>query len=124
GGCSVADLAAEYGTPLFIYDEAHLRARCREAVAAFGHQNAVYATKAFLCKAMARLAYDEGMLLDVATGGELHVALSAGVPASACTMHGNNKSIGELRTAITAGVGQIVVDSFDEMDRLDALARG
>ena len=70
---------------------------------------------------MARLAYDEGMRLDVATEGELHVALAAGVPASACVLHGNNKSVAELRRAIAEGVGHIVVDSFDEMDRLDAL---
>jgi diaminopimelate decarboxylase len=121
GGCSVVELATTYGTPLFIYDEAHLRARCREAVEAFGHQNVVYASKAFLCKAMARLAYDEGLLLDVATGGELHIVLAAGVPASACVMHGNNKSLAELRMALTAGVRHIVVDSFDEMTRLDVL---
>jgi diaminopimelate decarboxylase len=121
GGCSVVELAAEYGTPLFVYDEAHLRARCREAVAAFGPGRAVYATKAFLCKAMARLAYDEGMLLDVASGGEMYVAISAGVPAGALTLHGNNKSLDELRTAVVAGVRHIVVDSFDELDRLDAL---
>lgn len=124
GGCVVEDVAAEYGTPVFVYDEEHLRSRAREAVEAFGPDRAVYATKAFLCRAMARLAYDEGMLLDVATGGELHVAMAAGVPASACTMHGNNKSVAELRTAITAGVRSMVVDSFDELDRLDALADG
>jgi diaminopimelate decarboxylase len=122
GGCSVRDLAAEFGTPLFVYDEAHIRARCREAVAAFGPGQAIYATKAFLCRAMARLAYDEGMRLDVATEGELHVVLAAGVPASACVMHGNNKSTAELRRAVIEGVGHIVVDSFDELDRLDALA--
>ncbi len=121
GGCDVAELVARFGTPLFVYDEAHLRARCREAVAAFGPQRAVYATKAFLCRAIARLAYEEGMLLDVASGGELHVALAAGVPADACVMHGNNKSRDELRDAIVAGVRRIVVDSFDELDRLDAL---
>ena len=121
GGCSIRDLAAEFGTPLFAYDEQHIRARCREAVAAFGPSQAIYATKAFLCRAMARLAYDEGMRLDVATEGELHVALAAGVPASACVMHGNNKSVAELRRAITERVGHVVVDSFDEMDRLDAL---
>src|SRR6187399_944844 len=87
GGCSVAELAAEHGTPLFVYDEAHLRARCAEAVAAFGVGRVVYATKAFLCAAMARLAHDEGMLLDVASGGELFVALRAGVPADALVMH-------------------------------------
>lgn len=122
GGCSVADVAAEHGTPVFVYDEAHLRARCREAVAAFGPDRVVYATKAFLCRAMARLAYEEGMLLDVASGGELHVALAAGVPASACTLHGNNKSMAELRQGISVGVRHVIVDSFDEMDRLDALA--
>jgi diaminopimelate decarboxylase len=121
GGCRVDELSAVHGTPLFVYDEAHLRARCREAVEAFGHRRAAYATKAFLCRAMARLAYDEGMLLDVASGGELHVALAAGVPASACTLHGNNKSLDELRAAVAAGVRHIVVDSFDELDRLDAL---
>jgi diaminopimelate decarboxylase len=121
GGCSIRDLAAEYGTPLFVYDEEHIRARCREAVAAFGPERAVYATKAFLCKAMARLAHEEGMRLDVATGGELHTVLAAGVPASACVMHGNNKSLDELRMAIAEGVDHIVVDSFDELDRLDAL---
>ena len=121
GGCSLLELADTYGTPLFVYDETHLRNRCREAVEAFGYQNVVYATKAFLCKAMAKLAYEEGLLLDVATGGELHVALSAGVPADACTFHGNNKSLTELRMAMTAGVRQIVVDSFDEMDRIDSL---
>lgn len=123
GGCSVTELADTHGTPLFVYDETHLRARCREAVAAFGHQNVVYAAKAFLCRAMAKLAYEEGLLLDVSTGGELHVALAAGVPGDACVMHGNNKSVDELRAAITAGVRHIVVDSFDEMDRLDALHR-
>ncbi|MDX2381480.1 MAG: diaminopimelate decarboxylase [Acidimicrobiia bacterium] len=122
GGCDVAELAAEYGTPVFVYDEEHLRRRAREAVTAFGRDRAIYATKAFLCRAMARLAYDEGMLLDVASGGELHVARAAGVPAEACVLHGNNKSITELREAIAAGVRHIVVDSFDELDRIDALA--
>jgi diaminopimelate decarboxylase len=121
GGCSVAELAQRYGTPLFVYDEAHLRARCREAVEAFGANRVIYATKAVLCTAMARLAHEEGLLLDVASGGELHVALAAGVPADACVMHGNNKSLTELREAIGAGVGRLVVDSFDELDRLDAL---
>jgi diaminopimelate decarboxylase len=121
GGCRIDELAAEHGTPVFVYDEVHLRERCREAVDAFGPGRAIYATKAFLCKAMALLAYEEGMLLDVASGGELHVALAAGVPASACTVHGNNKSVEELRMAVEAGVRYVVVDSFDELDRLDAL---
>ncbi len=121
GGCRMSELAAQFGTPLFVYDEAHLRARCREAVQAFGPGRAVYATKAFLCTAMARLAYDEGMMLDVASGGELFVALHAGVPASALALHGNNKSLDELRMALTAGVRHVIVDSFDEIARLEAL---
>ncbi len=119
-GCDVLDLTEEFGTPLFIYDEDHLRARCREAVAAFG-DGVAYATKAFLCTAMARLAHEEGMQLDVATGGELHVAMAAGVPADRLVLHGNNKSELELKMALEAGVGRIVVDSFDEFDRVEAL---
>ncbi len=119
-GCDVLDLAAEHGTPLFVYDEAHLRSRCREAVAAFPG-GAAYSTKAFLCTAMARLAHEEGMLLDVATGGELHIALAAGVPAGRLVLHGNNKSLAELRSGLEAGVGRLVVDSDDEIDRIEAL---
>ncbi|MFT7607640.1 MAG: diaminopimelate decarboxylase [Candidatus Aldehydirespiratoraceae bacterium] len=120
GGCDLLELAAEFGTPVFVYDEQHLRDRCREAVSVFG-DGVAYATKAFLCGAMARLAHEEGMHLDVATGGELHVALHAGVPADKLVLHGNNKSTAELQMAIDAGIGRIVVDSFDELDRLDAI---
>ena len=120
GGCDLLELAEAHGTPLFVYDEEHLRSRCREAVAAFG-PDVAYAAKAFLCGAMARLVHAEGMKMDVATGGELHVALAAGVPADRLVLHGNNKSMSELRQAVDAGVGRIVVDSFDELDRLDAL---
>jgi diaminopimelate decarboxylase len=123
GGLDLLELAAEFGTPLFVYDESHLRSRAREAVAMFGAGGVVYATKAFLCVAMARLADEEGLLLDVATGGELHVALAAGVAPERLVLHGNNKSVDELRAAITAGVGRIVVDSFDELDRLEGLHR-
>jgi diaminopimelate decarboxylase len=123
GGLRVIELARRFGTPLFIYDETTLLNRAREAVRCFGADRVVYATKAFLCQAMARLAHDEGLLLDVATGGELFVALSAGVPADRCMFHGNNKSLDELRYAITSGVRRIIVDSFDELDRLDALHR-
>jgi len=114
------ELASVLGTPLFVYDEAHLRSRCAQALAAFGEGTA-YASKAFLCQAMARLAYEEGLWLDVATGGEAHVALSAGVPASRLVFHGNNKSTSELEQAIRAGVARIVVDSFDEIDRIEKL---
>jgi len=122
-GCDVIDLAAEYGTPLFVYDEDHLRARCREAVTAFP-DGVAYATKAFLCKAMARLAHEEGMDLDVATGGELHVALAAGVPAERLVFHGNNKSMSELTAAVEVGVGVIVIDSIVEIDKLRSVLEG
>jgi len=120
GGVGLVELAERYGTPLFVYDEEHLRARCREAVAAWG-DGVAYATKAFLCLAMARLAHEEGMWLDVSTGGELHVALLAKVPASHLVLHGNNKSDDELARALEAGVGRIVIDSFDEIGRLERL---
>ena len=120
-GCDVLDLAEAHGTPVFLYDEEHLRQRCREAVTAWG-DGVAYASKAFLCKAMAALAHEEGMCIDVSTGGELHVALAAGVPGDRLVLHGNNKSTAELSQAVDAGIGRIVVDSFDEIDRLEALA--
>ena len=104
GGIDLLELAQEFGTPLFVYDEEHLRHACREAVAAWG-DGVAYATKAFLCRAMARLAYEEGMHLDVASGGELHVALAAGVPPERLVLHGNNKSTDELATALEFGSG-------------------
>lgn len=120
GGMDVLSLAEQFETPLFVYDEEHVRARCREAVSAFG-DGVAYATKAFLTTAMAKLAYEEGMRLDVASGGELFVALHAGVPAASLVLHGNNKSTRELRDALDAGIGQIVIDSFAEIDRIEAL---
>ena len=120
GGVDVLELAAEFETPLFVYDEEQIRARCREAAAAYGG-GAAYATKAFMTTAMARLAFEEGMTLDVATGGELFVALHAGVPAERLVLHGNNKSANEIAAALDAGVGRIVVDSFVEIDRIAAL---
>ena len=129
GGCSIEELAQVHGTPLFVYDEEHLRSRCREAISAFGVDRVIYASKAFLCSAMARLADEEGLLIDVASGGEMFVAMHGGVAANRCVFHGNNKSLDELRMALTAGsetqerpgVRHIVVDSFDELDRLDHL---
>ena len=121
-GCDLVDLAGSFGTPLIVYDEDHVRARCREARAVFGDGAVAYAAKAFLCRAMAQLVRDEGLHLDVATGGELHVALAAGFPPERLVLHGNNKSSAELADAVDAGVGRIVVDSLDELDRLDALA--
>src|SRR5687768_531245 len=120
GGCDVLDLAEEHGTPLFIYDELDMRERCREAVTAWG-DGVAYASKAFLCKAMAALAHEEGMWVDVSTGGELHVALAAGVPAARLVLHGNNKADDELARALEIGIGRIIVDSFDEIDRLERL---
>ena len=122
-GVDVLDLVGDVGTPVFVYDEQHLRRRCQEAVAAWG-TGVAYASKAFLCRAMARLAFEEGMSIDVSTAGEMHVALAAGVTGTRLVLHGNNKSEAEISRAIDAGVGTIVVDSFDEIDRLERLADG
>ena len=122
GGCDLLELARQFATPLFVYDEAHLRARCREAAASFDDGTA-YATKAFLCRAMASLAFEEGLCLDVASLGELHCALTAGVPAQRLVLHGNNKSSEELAAAIDAGIGRIVVDGSDDLRRVAALTR-
>ncbi|MDQ3972842.1 MAG: diaminopimelate decarboxylase, partial [Actinomycetota bacterium] len=119
GGVDLLSLADSQPTPLFVYDEAHLRARCREALASFG-EGVAYGSKAFLCVAMARLVLEEGLHLDVATEGELHVALAAGVPPTRLVLHGNNKSWEELRRARQLGI-RVVVDSFDEFDRLESL---
>jgi diaminopimelate decarboxylase len=120
-GVDILELCEKVGTPVFVYDEEHLRRRCREAVAAWG-SGVAYASKAFLCRAMAQLAHEEGMAIDVSTGGELHVALAAGVPGARLVLHGNNKSESELARALEMGVGRIVIDSFDEVDRLEVLA--
>ncbi|GAA1677512.1 diaminopimelate decarboxylase [Mycolicibacterium murale] len=122
-GVSVADLAAEFGTPLFVIDEDDFRGRCREIASAFGGGDHVhYASKAFLCSEIARWVHQEGLSLDVATGGELAVALHAGFPAERITVHGNNKSVDELTAAVKAGVGHIVIDSEIEIERLEAVA--
>jgi diaminopimelate decarboxylase len=114
GGCDLAELAAQYGTPLFVYDEAHLRARCAEAVAAFGPGRAYYATKAFLCTQWR--GWYEGMHLT------LPAAANCRAPAPACRptpcVPRQQQELAELRMAITEGVRHIVVDSFDELDRL------
>jgi len=103
GGVSLRDLAATYGTPLFVYDEATLRSRCREAASVFD-DGVAFASKSFLCGAMARLAFEEGLCIDVSTGGELDIVLRSGVPASRVILHGNNKSHDELERALAAGV--------------------
>ncbi|WP_262491115.1 diaminopimelate decarboxylase [Mycobacterium simiae] len=122
-GVALTDLAQEYGTPLFVIDEDDFRSRCREIAAAFGGgRNVYYAAKAFLCSEIARWVDEEGLSLDVSTGGELAVALHAGFPPERMTLHGNNKSVAELTTAVKAGVGHLVLDSMIEIDRLDAIA--
>ena len=121
-GCDLVDLAGEFGTPLLVYDEDHIRARCREARAVLRGGIVAYAAKAFLCRAMAELVNEEGLHLNVATGGELYVAQVAGFAPERMIFHGNNKSLDELALAVEAGVGRIVIESFDELDRLDELA--
>ncbi|MFE9206769.1 diaminopimelate decarboxylase [Micromonospora sp. NPDC007230] len=122
-GLDVRDLAAEFGTAVYVLDEDDLRSRCREFRDAFPDADVYYAGKAFLCRAVVRMIAEEGLFLDVCTGGELATALSAGMPAERIGFHGNNKSVAELTRAVDAGVGRIIVDSFAEIDRLTALAR-
>lgn len=130
GGCDVRALAAEHGTPLYVVDEADFRARARgfreHFSAAFGRHGAqcdvFYASKALLSSQIAAWVLDEGLGVDVASGGELELALRGGVPGERITLHGNNKSDAELTRAIEVGVGRIVVDSFTEIEVLGALA--
>jgi diaminopimelate decarboxylase len=122
-GLGVRELAERFGTPVYVLDEADFRARCRDFAEAFGGGEVFYAGKAFLCKAVVRILAEEGLHLDVCTGGELAVALAAGFPAERMGLHGNNKSTVELGRALDAGVGRIVLDSFQEIERLTALAR-
>jgi diaminopimelate decarboxylase len=122
GGCDVMDVAAEFGTPAYVYAEDDMRARARAFVEAFRarteHFEVIYASKAFPCTAAYRLFAEEGLSADVASGGELHLALAAGMDPKRLYMHGNNKSEAELDYAIESGLGHIVVDSFDEIERL------
>ena len=105
-GCAVTDIADEFGTPVFVIDEDDFRSRCREIAAAFGGgENVHYAAKAFLCTEVARWIDEEGLSLDVCSGGELAVALHADFPAERIALHGNNKSVDELTAAVKAGVG-------------------
>jgi diaminopimelate decarboxylase len=122
GGVDLRELAADYGTPAYVLDEADFRGRARAFREAFADFEVFYAGKAFLCTAVARWVAEEGLSLDVCSGGELAVALRAGTDPARIGFHGNNKSVAELRRALEAGVGRIVVDSFDEIERLAALA--
>ncbi|WP_366922397.1 diaminopimelate decarboxylase [Metallumcola ferriviriculae] len=127
GGCDTVDLAKRYGTPLYIFDETKMRATCREYYNAFTekYHNAqvLYASKAFLTTAVCRIIEEEGLGLDVVSGGELYTALKAGFPMDRVYFHGNNKTPEELRMALDNEVGRIVVDNFYELEILDALAR-
>ncbi len=118
-GHDVRDLAEEFGTPVFVVDEDDFRGRCRDFREAFGDQAGVfYAAKAFCSRGVLRWVTEEGLGVDVCTGGELEVALAAGVPPEKLTLHGNNKLPAELDRAVAVGVGHIVVDSFEEIARL------
>ncbi|MER5930090.1 diaminopimelate decarboxylase [Streptomyces sp. NPDC002054] len=124
GGIEVTRLAEEFGTPAYFLDEEDFRQRCRAWANAFGKDADVfYAGKAFLSKAVVRWLKEEGLNLDVCSGGELATALAAGMPAERIAFHGNNKSVAEIRRAIEAGVGRIVLDSFQEIARVAHVAR-
>ena len=123
GGVAVPALVAAHGSPAYVLDEADFRRRARAFREAFAGADVYYAGKAFLCATVARWIKEEGLCLDVCTGGELAVAERAAFPMDRIGLHGNNKSLGELAKAIELGVGRIIVDSFDEIDRLSALTR-
>ena len=125
GGCDALDLAEQYGTPLYALDEATLRARCRQFAGAFAarypNSQAVYAAKAYINPALARIFAEEGLGLDVVSGGELAVAMAGAVAPEQVYFHGNNKTAQELAEAVGAGIGRIVVDSFHELEALEGI---
>ena len=121
-GLTVTEIAERVGTPAYVIDEEDLRARARDFARAFAGWDVYYAGKSFLCTAVARWVSDEGLGVDVCTGGELTVALRAGVDPRRIGLHGNNKSDAEIELALDAGVGRIIVDSFDEIARITRLA--
>ncbi|UHA72918.1 diaminopimelate decarboxylase [Paenibacillus sp. 481] len=127
GGCDVVDLKAQFGTPLYIVDEALVRQRCREYMEAFRASGlkfqVAYASKAFCVMAMCRLAEEEGLSLDVVSEGELYTALQAGFPAERIHFHGNNKTPDEIEMALKAEIGCFVVDNFTELQLLNAIAK-
>jgi diaminopimelate decarboxylase len=126
GGCDTQELLRRFGSPLYVFDEATLRHQCRLYTRDFRNEYAEtgvrYAAKAYLGRALAALLKEEGIGLDVCSGGEIAIALSAGFPAAQMNFHGNNKSEDELREAVSAGVGRVMVDNFLELDRLDRIA--
>ena len=126
GGVAVTDLAAEFGTPLWVVDEADLRTRCRDYRAAFPGVDVGYASKAWCAVGILRIVAEEGLSVDVASAGELHTAHVAGVPLDRVIFHGNNKSPSEIEMAADLRVGRVVADSMAELDRLEAAgaARG
>lgn len=123
GGCDTVRLAAEYGTPLFVFCPQTLINRARSFKRGFPDATIYYAAKAFLTKAVCRIVQEEGLGLDVASGGELHTALAAGFPPARMVMHGNNKSDAEIAAAVDAGIGRVAVDNLEEVDRIGAAAR-
>jgi diaminopimelate decarboxylase len=124
GGLSVEEIAEQVGTPAYVLDEADLRGRARAFATAFAGWDVYYAGKSFLCTAVARWVAEEGLGVDVCTGGELAVALRAGVDPARIGLHGNNKSDDEITAALDAGIGRIIVDSHDEVTRLTRLVTG
>jgi diaminopimelate decarboxylase len=126
GGVAVTNLANQYGTPLYVFDEADVRQRARDYVAAFTvsdiETSVHYAGKAFITTKIAQWVNQEGLGIDVASVGELEVALRAGIDPRQIVMHGNNKSVKDLERAVEVGVGRIVIDSLIEIDRLNAVA--
>jgi len=127
GGCDVVDLAKEFGTPLYLFDELTLRHKCREFRSEFSKcypdTLVIYASKAFLNKALAVIFKQEGLGLDVVSGGEISIAHSVGFPFEKMYFHGNNKTLDELRLALDWGIGRVVVDNSYELELLNELVK-
>ena len=128
GGADTVDIAEKYGTPVIVYDENQIRKNCRAFVNSIneyydGKGRVLYASKAFSCLEMCRIAHEENMGLDVVSGGEIYTALKAGFPAEKMYFHGNNKSLDEIKYALESGVGRIVIDNPEELQTISELAK-
>lgn len=128
GGCDTVQLAEQFGTPLYVMDENQIRSNCRRYQSSFekhyqGRGMTVYASKAFNCKAICRIIEEEGLGLDVASGGELYTAIQAGFPAERIHFHGNNKTEQEIRLALEYEIGHFIADNLTELQTIDRLAK-
>ncbi|HSA05913.1 MAG TPA: diaminopimelate decarboxylase [Candidatus Gastranaerophilales bacterium] len=126
GGCDTVELVKKYASPLYVYDEEGIRTCCRqykEAFSSYADVSVLYASKAFMTRAVCKIMKDEGLGLDVVSGGEIYTAINSGFPMQKCYFNGNNKTIDELKLALYCGMGRITVDNFYELELLNEIAK-